>query len=125
MTNALRAKALGLASAALLLAVPGMAWATGTLAITAASATPATVSSTGTLVVTGTCVAGPQPVKVFVQNTVSGVATKVHTTAGCGMTAATTGKTLTIKLPALISGSYNVVLKQGGAVSAPFGPLTL
>lgn len=125
MPKSLSAKALGLAAAALMLAAPGLAWATGTLAISAASATPATYATSGVLVVTGTCVAGPQPVKVFVQNTVSGVATKVHTTGGCGMTAATTGKTLTITLPALPSGSYNVLLKQGGSVSAPFGPVTL
>ena len=118
-------KMLALSAAALVLALPGIALATGVLAISAVTVVPATSNSTAMLTVTGTCVAGPQPVKIFVQNTVSGVATKVYTSGACGLNAATSGKTVTAKLVGLPSGTYTVVLKQGGGLSTPFGPVTL
>jgi hypothetical protein len=114
-------RSVGLAFAAAILAIPAAAWATGTLAISAVTKIPAT---------TATCEQGAGQVRVFVRETTTTVSTKVFTSGGCGATAATTGKTVTVPMPTtLAAGTYEVLLKQGSGtsavISAPFGPITL
>lgn len=109
------------------LALPGAARATGTLNVTNVVKVAATMSTPGHVLVTGTCQLGAGQVKVFFQNTVTGVATKVYTSPGnCGMTAATTGKTVSIPVTVVPAGTYKVALKQGTAVAiATSGPIAL
>jgi hypothetical protein len=118
-------KPISVAVGAFLIALPTIAWATGVLAISAVTFAPATLSNPATVTVTGTCVQGPQPVKVFLRNTATSAATKVYTSGGCGATAATAGRTVTATVPALPAGNYEVVLKQGSGISLPFGPIVI
>jgi hypothetical protein len=123
-------RSVGLAFAAAILAIPAAAWATGTLAISAVTKIPATMADPAKLVVTATCEQGAGQVRVFVRETTTTVSTKVFTSGGCGATAATTGKTVTVPMPTtLAAGTYEVLLKQGSGtsavISAPFGPITL
>ena len=114
-----------IAIGALLAALPAVAWATGSLAISAVSYAPATMTGSATATVTGTCVQGSQPVKIFIRNISTSAATKIYTSGGCGATAATAGRTVTATVPALPAGNYEFVLKQGGSVSAAFGPIVI
>lgn len=112
--------------AVLALTLPAIAHAAGTLAISAVTKVPASSSHPAEVLVSGTCVQGAGPVKIFFKDTASSVATKVYTSTGnCGATASTSGSTVTLLASVVPPGSYVVVLKQGGALSAPFGPVTL
>jgi hypothetical protein len=130
MNIKLRNTPLGLAIAAALLTSPAAAWATGVLAISAVTKVPATLANPAKLIVTATCEQGAGQVRIFVRETTSLTATKVFTSGGCGLAAATTGKTVTVAMPTtLAAGTYEVLLKQGtgtsAVVSAPFGAINL
>lgn len=112
--------------ALLALTLPAIAHAAGTLAISAVAKVPASSSHPAEVLVSGTCVQGAGPVKIFFKDTASGTATKVFTAAGnCGATASSSGTTVTLYAAVVPPGSYTVILKQGGSQSAPFGPVTL
>ena len=112
--------------ALLALALPGIAHAAGTLAISTVIKVPASSSHPAEVLVSGTCVQQAGPVKIFFKDTAGGTATKVYTSSGnCGATASTSGSTVTLPASVVPPGTYVVILKQGGAQSAPFGPLTL
>ncbi len=112
--------------ALLALTLPAIAHAAGTLAISAVTKVPASSTHPAEVLVSGTCVQGAGPVKIFFKDTSSGAATKVYTSAGnCGATASSTGSTVTLYTSVVPPGSYAVILKQGGNQSAPFGPVTL
>lgn len=112
--------------ALLALTFPVIAHAAGTLAISAVTKVPASFSHPAEVLVSGTCVQGAGPVKIFFKNTVSGAATKVYTSPGnCGAVASSSGSTVTLYASVVPPGTYTVILKQGGSQSAPFGSVTL
>jgi hypothetical protein len=113
MMKHLRIPALLAAGAALTMA--SNAWGTGTLAITSVQKSPMLGP---VFTVTGTCVQGPVAVKIKLQNVSTGTVYTPWTSAGgCGVTAATTGKTVPLALSVVPAGTYKVALKQGSSLA--------
>ena len=110
----------------LLLALPTIAHAAGILAISAVAKVPASLSHPAEVLVSGTCVQGAGPVKIFFKDTVSGAATKVYTSTGnCGAAGLTSGSTVTLYASVVPPGTDSAILRQDGATSASFGPIKL
>ncbi len=113
-------------AAAILAMLPAQAaLAAGTLAITNVVKVPATSSTPASLSITGTCVQGNDPVKVKIQNTITGAVYTLFTSAKCGANAAA-GKTINVPVPTTIPpGTYKVGLKQTTSTVIWSGTVTL
>ncbi len=111
-------------AAAALASLPSAAWALGTLSIS--SATKITTSAGTSLIVTATCKKNAGKVKIWVHETTSLAQTKVFTSKGsCDNTSATSGRTVTVSVNSLPTGTYHVILRQDGVQSAPSAPIML
>lgn len=110
-----------LATVAILLGSTAAATAAGTLAISSVAH-----PGPSQLQVTGTCVQGAGQVAIFVKKVSGGSWTNIATLGGaCGVTASTTGRTVTVSSGGLVPGMYKVRLQQGSAFSAPSSAIAL
>ncbi len=111
-------------AAAALISLPSAAWAMGTLAIS--SVMKLDTAAGANIIVTSTCKNDKGSVNIWAHEVSTLAQTKIfRSKGGCKKLWASSGKTVTVPINSLPSGTYHIILRQDGEQSAPSDAINL